>query len=519
MSHQSTANILLVGFQDQDNLGLRYLSSRLREKGHHTRIISFSKEVGPILKVIKEFNPLIVGFSLIFQYMTPDFSDLIASLRQGGVKSHFTIGGHYPSFEYETLLKSIPGLDSVVRFEGEDVLLELVDCILNGKNHRKIDNIARRDADNQLVVNPSRAGGKNLDSLPWPDRDDIDYLSMALPMASILGSRGCSWDCSFCSNTAFYKGNGTRGRRFRNPTDVVDEIEYLHSERGVQAILWQDDDFLAGGRKAVQWAHNIAKQCIDRGLHNGVRWKISCRSDEIDSDIIDPLIAAGLTHVYLGVESGAQTSLSSMNKRLSPGDHFNAKRILQDKGLSFDFGFMLLYPWSTFETVRSELRFLQDFAGDGVSPAGFSRMLAYAGTPVEDQLAADNRLKKGDVTATYSFLDPRLDFLWEWLYGTYGLRNQDSMGTYNLLRLLNFEAAINLPDRSTNPVYREALKGIISVSNTIMVQSIFEAMDYLETRSTIMDGDPFLTDLTAYNQVQDLQIKKDLTFLLERWQC
>ena len=146
-----------------------------------------------------------------------------------------------------------------------------------------------------------------LDDLPWPERDDIVYDTQELPTASVLASRGCPYKCSFCSIITFYAGNGTRGRRRRDPLLVVDEMEYLVRERGVRLILFQDDDFLAGGNDAREWARTIASEVMQRGLHERMRFKFSCRSDEVREDTLAPLIEAGLTHVYLGVESGDPT--------------------------------------------------------------------------------------------------------------------------------------------------------------------------------------------------------------------
>ena len=65
-----------------------------------------------------------------------------------------------------------------------------------------------------------------LDDLPWPERGDINYRLQVLSTASVLASRGCPWKCSF-SIITFYEGNGTRGRRRRDPIHVVEEMEYL----------------------------------------------------------------------------------------------------------------------------------------------------------------------------------------------------------------------------------------------------------------------------------------------------
>lgn len=163
-------------------------------------------------------------------------------------------------------------------------------------------------------------------------------------MASIIGGRGCPYKCSFCSIITFYEGNLTKGRWRRNPKKIVDEIEYLHKELGVRILLWQDDDFLASWSKGVEWAYAIGRECIARGLNHNLRWKISCRSDEVSFDTLQPLVEAGLTHVYLGVESGDPENLKNMNKLETAEDHLLAGEVLRKIGLSFDFGFMLLEP-------------------------------------------------------------------------------------------------------------------------------------------------------------------------------
>jgi hypothetical protein len=90
-------------------------------------------------------------------------------------------------------------------------------------------------------------------------------------------------------------------------------------------------------------------------------------------------------------------------------------RTLKEIGLRFEFGFMLLDPSSTFETVRGNIGFLRKIVGDGCAPATFCKMLPYDGTPIKDDLEAAGRLK-GDVCAPdYDFLDPRLNAFYETL--------------------------------------------------------------------------------------------------------
>ena len=108
MSVAHTGRIALVGFEDQDNLGLRYLSSTLRCRGHDTRIIKLGPSTSDVARQIHAYRPDLVGFSLIFQYLLPAFADLVSGLRRDGLAVHFTIGGHYPSFEPAQTFRAIP---------------------------------------------------------------------------------------------------------------------------------------------------------------------------------------------------------------------------------------------------------------------------------------------------------------------------------------------------------------------------------------------------------------------------
>jgi radical SAM superfamily enzyme YgiQ (UPF0313 family) len=507
---------VLVGFEDQDNLGIRYLSSYLRHHGHQTQIVTVRKGTDPIVQTIESLRPHIVGFSLIFQYFADDFAELMSQLCERGIEAHFTMGGHYASFEYEALLNAVPELDSVVRFEGEETLLELSRAIATGTNWRSVAGIAFRNGD-RVELTAERTGRRDLNELAWPDRDDICYGSQKVPVASVLGSRGCPWKCSFCSIITFYDGNGTRGKRLREPKKIVDELEYLHRERGVQIVLWQDDDFLAPGSAGVRWTHAIAREAMCRGLHRNLRWKISCRSDEVNREALTPLVAAGLTHVYLGVEAGDEKDLKDMNKLLQPEVHLRAGQVLRDLGLSFDFGFMLLQPWSTLESARNNVRFLHKFAENGATVVGFCRMLPYVGTAVADRLAAEGRLRHDDLNADYNFLDPRLDGFYAWLLETFEERNFTTAGTVNLLRLLQFHSHLDLPEQPADPTFQDTVDRITAISNTIALDTIDAALDYFESSCPEEEfGSGFLDMLTRHQLEEDARVRLDAASVLVR---
>ncbi len=500
------ARVLLVGFQDQDNLGLGYLASSLRAAGHEVRIESFGTDALPLLRLALQWQPSIVGFSMIFQFMGHDFAQVISALRAGGVTAHITMGGHYASFAPDTILKLIPDLDSVVRFEGELPLAELTAAISTGKPWREIRGLAWRDGDD-VHINPPREDSIDLDSLPWPERSNTGYHRGSMPTASVLASRGCPYKCSFCSIITFYEGNGTRGRRRRNPMLVVDEVEHLVRRQGTRLILFQDDDFLAGGRDAREWALTIAREMIARGLHQHVRFKFSCRSDEVREDVLAPLIEAGLTHVYLGVEAGDADSLKTLNKHITAEVHLRAGEILRGLNLSFDFGFMLLEPWSTISTVRNNLHFLREFCAGGYSAAGFCRTLPYVGTPMEQRMRAEGRLVGPALEADYHFLDPRLDVLWDFSLAAFCGRNYGKDAIWDRLRGLLFEARLDYPDRPYDPDFLAAARSLVAASNSLLLDTAEEALDFIERMDVPNVNHPSLIELARFSREENERVR------------
>lgn len=504
--------ILLVGFEDQDNLGIRYLSSRLLRDGHHTKIMGFGTDPGPLVAAARQERADVVGFSLIFQYMVPKFASVIRALREAGVDAHFTIGGHYASFEPTELLRMIPELDSVVRFEGEETLAEIVSS-LDGGAWQHVDGIAWSDG-TDMHVNPPRHGGVAIDDIPEPDRRDIDYHSQELPTASVLASRGCPWKCSFCSIITFYEANGTKGRRRRHPHRVVDEIEDLVRNRGVQLVLFQDDDFLAGGRPARAWALEIAADLVRRGLHKEMRFKIACRSDEVRADTLPALIEAGLCHVYLGVEAGDEQSLLSLNKLLEAEAHTRAGELLRQFDVSFDFGFMLLEPWSTMQSARKNLAFLRQFTADGWVVAGFCRTLPYVGTPIERRLREEGRLEGPALDAEYRFLDTKLDLLWDFCLMAFEGRNFGPNATWNQLRGLLFETHFDLPGRRRDSITHEAAQALVRASNGIMLDVLEQAFELIEDGSAESREDPELLALARLARREDQLVRRQMRDLI-----
>ncbi|MCY4336434.1 MAG: radical SAM protein [Litoreibacter sp.] len=355
-----------------------------------------------------------------------------------------------------------------------------------------------------------------LDTLAWPDRADIPYEETAQPTAAILGSRGCPWNCDFCSIRPFYEAQEGSLRRLRSPRDVMEEMRHLYHDRSVSLFLFQDDDFLATRARARNWAGELSDLIAESDIGGNVSSKMSCRSDELRPDIIARMVRGGLTHVYMGVESGDVQGLKNMNKMMSPQKHLDAGHMLRAAGLSFDFGFMLMDPWSDFRMIRANAEFLDAFVGDGWSVAGFCRMLPYSGTPVERKLKAEGRLEGSGFEPDYKFLDPKLDRFYAWMLETFHTRNFTNEGLAHLLRAMLFESRLQ-SERTRWMTSEETrwLQFITARANRSAVTTVLQAVDYFERTplDEIVVYDGLLAALTA----RELEEQAVFTHQVERF--
>jgi hypothetical protein len=386
--------------------------------------------------------------------------------------------------------------------------VELLQRISSGLPWDDVKGLAYREGE-QIVATALRPSVADLDTLPWPDRGDIDYEAQHLPTASVLGSRGCPWDCSFCSIRPFYEAQEGPLRRLRRPAAIVEEMRALHGERGVSVFLFQDDDFLAGGARARTWACDIAQGLIDAGLSGKAVFKMSCRSDEIRTDCLQRLVDGGLTHVYMGVENGDPQGLINMSKRITPDQHLQAGRVLRELGLSFDFGFMLLDPFSTLSMVRNNIDFLDAFVGDGWAVASFCRMLPYAGTPLKTRLEQSGRLLGTPFEPDYRFLDPKLDLFYDWMLETFHTRNFTNHGLCHILKSLLFESRLRLPgDGRFSAIEQRYVQHLSAVSNGLATYALRAALDHIETTplATLERDRSFLTALTRHEQREEQRL-------------
>ena len=280
--------IALIGYQDQGNLGMGYLAAVLQERGREVELIEIREGPVKIAERLARSRPLVVGFSLIFQFFLPQYRRVASYLRSVGITGHFTMGGHYPSLCHDELLRNFPELDSVVRYEGELTLVELVERLSTGADWRTTPGIAYLDADSVVEAEP-RPLVPDLDSLPFPYRPyEPEHIGGYLTLP-LLASRGCARRCSFCSIHTFYRTAPGKVVRVRKPDKIVEELLHLHHHHGVHVFLFQDDDFPLWGKVGRRWADELVDRLHETGLSEHTVWKISCRAEYVESEFFSRL--------------------------------------------------------------------------------------------------------------------------------------------------------------------------------------------------------------------------------------
>lgn len=475
--------VALIAFKEFDNLGVGYLASVLSEAGYEPLIIDFQNDKKEILEILKDKKPLLVGFSVIFQYHIYKFRELMSFLRKGGVSCHFTAGGNYASLRYEELFKIIPSLDSVVRFEGEYTFLELVNSINSGSDWKKIKSIAFKN-EGKLIVNPLRPFEKNLDNFPIPVRSPLTQYALNKKFATILAGRGCNYECLFCNIREFYQQLSGPKKRIRNPFLVVGEMDYLHHEKDCSVFLFQDDDFPVKTESGAEWIKTFCRELKNKELIDKIMWKINCRPDEIDYDSFAMMKNHGLFLVFLGIEDGTNEGLKRLNKHMTVERSIEGINILKKLEIGFDYGFMLFQPSSTFRSILDNLDFLREICGDGYSSVTFLKMLPYFETRIEKELRKDGRLKGKPGFLDYDFpvesmnhyYDFISDCLINWFRDTDGLLNVSKWArNYMLVFSHYFDLTPEIPQISKD------IKNTISECNIYLLDTMKELSSLFET--------------------------------------
>jgi hypothetical protein len=404
---------------------------------------------------------------------------LAARLRAALPGVHITTGGHFPTFAAAELLRHAPALDSVVRGEGEYTLLELVQRLDAPGSWGEILGLSFR-SNGRVVENAMRPLIPDLDSLPFPARDTPPQHHLGIGFSPIVGSRGCYRDCAFCSIRSFYGASQGALQRFRSVPNLVDEMELLYREHGVRFFVFNDDEWFPPGEARRARVAALERELRQRRMD--VMLSIKCRADDVEEDLFRRLLEMGVVRAYVGVESGSDHSLCTLNKRTTVAQNRHALEVLHRVGMLADFGLIFFDPDSTVEDVRANLDFFHEMVGKGQTPLSFGRMEVYAGTPILDRLTREGRLTGSFLAWSYAIADPRVEMLFRLMIATMRRRHYDNDGVAKQCFVACYEwtmARYLWRESQDSPLARQ-LRDIVARVNNHSLAMLEEMFDFVQ---------------------------------------
>jgi radical SAM superfamily enzyme YgiQ (UPF0313 family) len=326
------------------NLGLLYLAGFLREKvKEHSLQIDY---LGPNhtlkshLDHIKTVQPGVYGLSFTSKAASLAY-ETMRSVKDVLPQTLVVCGGAHPTAAPAEVLDLSP-CDVCVVGEGELTFQDIVNsvCDSDGQTFRDIDGIVYRQ-NGTLMRNKPRAFIKCLDDIPYPAWDLIDFkdfegtrLKKHALESSLVTSRGCPYDCAFCSNPVWKSSKPWL--RYRSVQNICGEIEVLY-EQGVREILLSSDElnFNEG------WALELCQAIVDLN-HRDLHFQCNMRADKVSDELAQLLSRMGCWLVHLGVESGNDRVLKGLGKGVTVEQIERAARTLAKRGIRV-FAFMMLF--------------------------------------------------------------------------------------------------------------------------------------------------------------------------------
>lgn len=395
-----------------------YIASVLRENKIKAEIInahlhewSTEQTITHLLK--KSFCLLCIHMVYLWEN-TQEIFAMLSVIKTNGLTTHINLFGYYPTFAYKKILGDFPFINSITVGEPEFTILDLARHILSKKDisdEVSIPGLAFRDKGGKVIFNP-RLPILDLDKLPFPDIHDIALYQKKGIVTYIQGSRGCYGHCTFCYLNPFYgQTNQWRGRSAKN---IFDEIFKLYSGHSITNFYFSDANFFGPGKLGKERAVTLAELILANNLD--INFGFECRANDIEEYSLSRLVMAGLTNVFLGLESGDPASLKRFKKHTTVDENKEAIRLLREYGIEPTFGFIMFEPNSTLESVRNNFEFLKEM-DIMTSPAVTAHLLhhrqtLFEGTPDYQSMMSEATGANFTFTnyeALYKIKDPKVE--------------------------------------------------------------------------------------------------------------
>ena len=282
-------------------LGIGILATIVRCAGHSVKIYDMVVEKTPIVDIISDFQPDLIGLS--FTSISANTAYRLLETLKSTVSAVFIAGGIHPTLYYEEALSH--GFDFVVVGEGEYVILPLINNVKKNGNYAfdQLEGVAYKNGDN--VVYKPQAKLVDINELPFIDRSL--FVMDNYPYHSIVSSRGCIYKCRFCSS----KGLTGCKPRMSTPEKIISEMEFLVNEYGKINLYWADDMFFHNHATRINFCNLLIQKRLP------IQYIIQLRADNINNELMAALKQSGCIKVAIGAESGSNEILKTIRKDIN----------------------------------------------------------------------------------------------------------------------------------------------------------------------------------------------------------
>lgn len=383
-------------------LGIAYMAGVLQENHIDVEILDASAEDMDFKDVEKELlkrKPDLVALTAL----TPTIGRALETaqvVKETLPDSIVVMGGYHPTFNFIETLED-ENVDIVIRGEGEYIMLNLVQALENQSSLHDVKGIVFEDKNSkEIVVNPEAPLIQDLDELPFPALNLLPMkkyrlLDMDTHMTTMITTRGCPMQCSFCSSAAMH-GKKIRERSVEN---IVDEIEYLKTNYDIDTIAFMDDTFTLKKRKVMAICDEILKRNIE------IMWGCTSRVDTLDEKLLKKMKEAGCITIFIGVESADQQQLDNMCKNTTIAKIENAFKIARKLKIRTIASVALGMPGDTKEIMNKTVKFVHKLKPNY---AIYSLATPYPGTRFYKEAFEKNLIKIKD-WSKYTLITPILE--------------------------------------------------------------------------------------------------------------
>lgn len=349
-------------------LGLASLAAYVRANGHQAEIVDLNAQ--EISKVPRPEDFDLVGITADTPRY-PKAMDLGVWAKSRGTP--VVMGGPHVSYWAEEPLLT-GAADYVLHNEAETGLLSLLDSLSQGGDGLdEVPGMSYLDQ-KQVVHNASCRALLNVDQLPYPARDllpmqDYDLTLDRRKATSVISSRGCPFNCSFCASSQLF---GLKWRP-RSPESLVDEIQWLQKEFGIGSIYFMDDNFTLDPDRTIAFCEQVLSKGLD------IRWFCFSRANTVvdREDMVQAMSEAGGHMVFLGIESANPDVLNDFNKKTTTDASVQAVERLKEYSIRPMCSFIIGDIHEDQSSVRATIDFAKKLAP---AVAQFAILTPYPGT-------------------------------------------------------------------------------------------------------------------------------------------